>query len=663
MDLKKLIVFLFFGITFSYGCGNLPFEPSNAIFGEKIKIYVSDVCKNGTIEYVEILSSIYNPIYFTGEINFVEIDENDYNYLSKKFRVIISCNSSIYSFDCDLPIIDFKILSAKKTDKIARVEFSFLVDGNLVNVENISIYLSCSQQKTLKLTKLTNSYLLEFSTTENSCSLDIFYKNLNRTFSKIFYLEEYDPISYNVYYQDSVEQFSNQTIKFEVFYEGKRVDYANITFYSLNFSSYKCSDFICVDIIAPEKSSNIFFEIDYKGFKKKGYLYLKILKKGYLSFFDLNGNPLNAEITINDRKYVINGKGSVLFEEGKNNLTIKILNFEINLINCNIFEINNSINFYPLDLKEKTFSYFFQKSLECEDSFIRFYYNKRDFKNENRIGVFECKKIDSKNLKCNEWKEIDRNIDRINSFVEFKILSNLFSIFEKKDLRIQYSISKKSLLFNEIFNVNGVVIDEDGNLIDTDLIVEFIEKYKISTKNGIFEISLKTPNISSQFNLKIYTDSVFYNNAEVFERINVFPKIELIVLTKSLNESYKSLEILNSGQTKLENVLLECIKCELEKNTIDEIDVGEIKKLEVKNFTRDSNPTIIKIVLKTNEKVFEYEIPVFFESKKEEKVLPTSHFVLTFNKLYLIPLAIFLIILIFFSTKRKTNKLLFKSLK
>ena len=88
------------------------------------------------------------------------------------------------------------------------------------------------------------------------------------------------------------------------------------------------------------------------------------------------------------------------------------------------------------------------------------------------------------------------------------------------------------------------------------------------------------------------------------------------------------------------------------------------KKLEVKNFTKDSNPTIIKIVLKVNEKVFEYEIPLFFESKKEENVLPTSHFVLTFNKLYLIPLAIFLIILIFISArKKKTNKLLFRSLR
>jgi hypothetical protein len=671
MDLKKIIVFLFFGIVFSYGCGNLSYEPSNAIFGEDIVLNFSKVLEFCNIKSVEVKPSIDSEtsIIFTN-YTFVKIDSSDLNKFgfSNTFYVIVHCDNTPLYFECTLPKVDLKIINARRYENFAIVEFEFLVNDSYPEITDFSIFLSCSEKKIEKIYKDT-TLKIEFIPLRDFCNLTIFYYPLNRSFSKTFYLEKYDPISYNIYYQDTVEENSNHTIKFEVFFEKEKVNNANIkVFYKdKTFYSYPCHDYFCVDIIAPKESSEINFEIEYNGIKKQGSFYLRVLKKGFISFFDLDGNSISAEIFIGNRKFRIDGNGTVLFERGKNNITIKILNAEISMINCYVDDISNSFRFIPIKTNDNLKilrAYRFENSLNCEDIVANLYYNEREVTSEDRILALECLNFDLKNLKCKEWKEIKSNIDKIGNKVEIEPKNEVFGIFEKKDLRIQYSISKKELFYNENFVIRGILIDEDGNLVDGKIIVDFLGKKEINTNNGQFEVSLRTPNFTSEINLTILTAVDFYNNVKVIEKIRVFPKIELIVLTKSLNESYRILEILNSGQIRLKNISVECIKCDFEKNTIDEIYVGEIKKLEVKNFTRDSNPTIIKIVLKVNEKVFEYEIPVFFESKKEENVLPTSYFVLTFNKLYLIPLAIFLIILIFISArKKKTNKLLFRSLR
>ncbi|MEM0324776.1 MAG: hypothetical protein QXW35_02650 [Candidatus Aenigmatarchaeota archaeon] len=683
-----LISILFLLLTFSQESINIDFFPTDAFLGDNINISVS--CPT---DYIldKIVISIDNGLQriFINPKNQLTLKYED--YLSQDFNVTAICFNEIQNINISktirisLHVLNFDILEISNNYLNEETSIKFILNlkeswSNKPRVMDPSEFdIKFSFTDNFKLDRIGYYYYLKFVSSKEINKIEtisVFLRNFSRTFSKNLNLVINNPLQANVDLEDKIYYpESSIIVAMDVSFKGNKLSSNNISIEVENAklnNFFDCNNRICINITLPAEASTIKFRVRYNMHWIDVKKTVNIGKLGVCNFFDYDNNPITITLKIDDLQYSLSGNQTFLFLPGKRNITIKYKNAEIRMINVNLKDFDNSIRFYPINLNEKNLKildfFVFETDLEFEKIIARIYYDERKIDSEEMVYPIFCKEISLKDKSCKKFEVRVFTKNTISNYIEFEIFNkSYFGVFEKLSLKIQYSLNKPKYYLNEQILLRGIVIDSTGKPQDINFKASFNGKvYTIQTQNGRFELILSSPSIEGNYTLLLFSESDFFVNFREVINIVTEAKIELTLLNTSIElsdfENEKIIEIKNSGQKELENIYLFSEGCEVDTRKIDRIMVGESIKIKLFNFTRKSNPEIIKLKLKNNISEFSFDIPVFYITNQKElksNNYLTGNFVLILDNNTYISILISIIIItlsIFFSRKRKNNE-------
>lgn len=609
-------------------------------YGDNIIVEI----KNCSSSDLLILENNEDKLFIRNPSNKIKLTPEDYK--SQSFKLEVYCGNESANISVNTSLLDFKLESIENNylNEKVKIGFDFLIKGELVDIRNFTVSFSYTNDFKLRLEN--NVYYLEFFADKLSNAtekISVTHIPSGRVFTLSFPLEIKNPLDMEIYYEDKIYYpESNITIKLLPKFKDSYLSLNQINLRAfLNdkeiYNFYECSDKICLDVSSSQVGEqNLIITLEYNNFKIAKTLKIKIGKLEQIKFYDIDGNPLNVEFLIGNQKYNIVGNGSILFLPGIYNLTLRMPSLELKIYNVNLQSLEDSLRIYPISLKEnklKILNFFvFESNLNFELAKVKIYYDETKVKKEERIIAIRCLDFSKNERKCNDYKIFNYNQNLVSNFVEFEISKvEYFGLIEKKSLNLQYSLNKNEYNFNEDIVIKGIVSDEEGKPQESEVIVRFLDQTKlVKTKDGMFEISLKSPSYEGTFPLSIKTSNQLFENVEERTNITVRPKIELSISPNSIrikNESEFYIILTNLAQIPLLNISISSSKSIVIPNFIEKMEINEERRLKIANFSFDSNPLIINLFVKTGYRDFNFEIPIYFdkigETSPEEKNNPS----------------------------------------
>ena len=233
---------------------------------------------------------------------------------------------------------------------------------------------------------------------------------------------------------------------------------------------------------------------------------------------------------------------------------------------------------------------------------MKIVYNAQNILNEKKLEVYTCKNWNFDRRECAEsnWERIQTPIiDVAADLVEFDIPGSdngyvsAFVVGERSALNFDVTIPKKRYSMNEPIQVEGKILDANGNYVSDAKISmtagNFTNTFTTNSQ-GYFQGSVNAPPYPGSAKLHLEVKKDPYLPTEDFVGIEVYSKKELTFLLpemKGIRKGTKqtiNLTILNSGQTTLEGVVVSVdgIPNEwytLTKDKIDKIEPNEKIKI------------------------------------------------------------------------------------
>ncbi|MEM5828123.1 MAG: hypothetical protein QW197_01295 [Candidatus Aenigmatarchaeota archaeon] len=650
---RNYLIFLIFFLSFYYLALSQEIDYYNT-YNSKFIFYGDDIIikiNNCTPKLITIERSDGTKQFITNPSTEIKLSLSDYK--TQKFNIIVNCeeNNTIIEKEIFTNKLDFEVLEIQDNylNEFTKIKLLIRMNDRILDISNFSLSFSFTQD--FKLESDNNYYYLTFFANkifDNIAKISLRHELSEREFEKTFRLSILHPLKLLIYFDDKKVYFpnSNVTIQLEAFYKDEKLYLSNVSLFAIYGSNqlsnfYECGDKICIDLQLGEDSSWITFVLKYNGYEIKNFTYVKIGKIGTTNFFDLDSNPLSIEMIIDNERYLLKGQQTFLFLPGIKNITLRIQNLEINLINVKLENFEDSIRIYPISINEKNLKilsfYAFQTNLEFEKALAKIYYNERSVVNEQRIIAIQCTDFSLNDKVCKEYKKLDSERNMVSNYLTFEIPSNsFFGILEKKQLKTQYSLNKNEFYFNENIIIRGIVFDEESKNQESEIVLKFLDRsYKTKTKNSVYEFVISSPNIEGNYKIEIYSNNEFFDNFNESIQISVIPKADLIIIPNSLrvsaNQSYAFLTIKNVGQVNLKNIKITSDKTIVDPNYFNEISVNEEKTIKLLGFLRNSNPEILKFRIETDRKTFEFEIPVYYDIIQEQQnvtqtSIPTGQF-------------------------------------
>lgn len=669
------VVFLLY-ICFAEGSSNFVFIdyfPKGAFFGDEISVKIT--CPESfTLDKIILTRRDNSQRIYQNPSDQIILTSEDYVLSSFNLTAICSKENLTISntITFNLNILNFsivRILNNYTNEEISIVlVIDLIVNGNRVNLSPENFTLTFSFTNNFKLERIGNNFFINFSSSRPINSIEnisIYLKEFSRTFSRSFRLIISNPLSSNIILDENKVFFPEETIKvpIEVFYKGTRLSSSSVSISVFNARLNKifdCENYICLDITLPKETTFININVRYGNHLLEIRRQVNIGKIGYVNFVDYDNKPISIILRVDNFQYSLSGNQTFLFLPGIKNITLKYRNAEIYMFNVNLSEFDDSIRFYSLEVNERNLRildfFVFETNLQYEKILTRIYYDEKRVDYESRISAIFCEEFSLKDKACKNWKTKSFTQNNISNFIEFEISSiRYFGIYEKSELRLSYSLNKQKFYFDDRIFISGIVVDNFGRFQNVELKVNFLDKnYNIRTQNGRFELSLISPRNEGEYYITIFSEDVLFINFREKIKITVEPKVEISLLTQSIKISNKDdisfIEIKNTGQKDLENLIILTENCKADREKIDKFYVSETIKIKLFNFSALSNPQIIKLIIKNSDEEFVFQIPVYFEVFKNQtnvRNFPTGQFVLVFDNSTYISLAISFFIILF----------------
>jgi hypothetical protein len=334
-----------------------------------------------------------------------------------------------------------------------------------------------------------------------------------------------------------------------------------------------------IKILLPEKEAGSYelkINFNYRGYATQVSTIIDYVLPVTGKIVNPEGKPISGRLTFSKQNYVkqitVNGPYSGFVPKGTYRVEFltPTLRLVLNSVRIDkewndllkVDEFGKAVNLPGLKVAGGA-------SIEFAGSFengeVEIFYDSRMIVNEKLIKVYKCENWNFQARTCaGSWEEITADIDTIRDVVKFGISHlSAFVVGEMSSLQIVAALDKNQYFLNEPITVNGVVRDDEGNVVaDANISYDFAEtKGEVfSNKDGIFTFSLISPSKSGKYTLTLIASKANYLPATLTKDIEVVAKKDLAIvfgLQQSIeagkNQTLK-IKIINSGQTDLHNL-------------------------------------------------------------------------------------------------------------